>query len=195
MKIYCDISHAWQYALLQKNKGIDEERILKDIEGSINYSLESLYKSMTSVISDGQNHIIKLVKEYWAEDKMYFCANETGCRFKIQDSKEFDIEWLKSLNPYDVYFMIDEDGQLEEARNLLFPKDSFSMSVLKHDYKDSKITEETYHRNCATCLYYEGSRKCPGHAPCSYWGKGTMFNDYCSRWEENIFKRSCKEDE
>lgn len=188
MKIYCNIRHVWKYALLQKGKGIDESLIQEDMEKSINYSLESLCRSVMPQISDGRDHIIKLAKEYWTEEETYYYVDEMKYEFRIQDSKEFDIEWLKSLHPYDIYFMIDEDGQIKEARNLLFPKDSFSMDVLKYNYKNSEVTEEVYHKNCATCLYYGGSRKCPGYAPCLHWDKGVMFNDYCSRWEENIQK-------
>ena len=181
MKVFCDIEFAWRTALLQKENGCKEEDIQRNINRAVDYALGHFCEELMSQISDEKNHIVKLLKEYWTEEKTY----SLGLNLDFSDTC---IEYLKSLNPYDVYFMIDEENQLEEARDLLFPKDSFSMSVLKYDYKDSKITEKTYHRNCATCLYYEGSRRCPGHAPCSYWGKGTMFNDYCSRWEENILK-------
>jgi len=192
MKVICNgFKRVWQYAFMLKQRGDDDETIQKCIDSMAEQLMSELYNAVGPKLSNGQNHIIKLVKNYWTDEDCYsrFGA-DIGIEFRPYklDFRPSDAKWLKSLNPYDVYFMIDEENQLEEARDLLFPKDSFSMSVLKYDYKDSKITEETYHRNCVTCLYYEGPRKCPGHAPCLYWGKGTMFNDYCSRWEENILK-------
>ena len=190
MKFICnDLERMWDLALMQKHRGVDDELIQKDVERMTKRLLGDFCSRIASEISDGQNHIIKLVKHYWTDEDFYKrCSLDPGrvfgpYKFNFHPS---DAEWVKSLNPYDAYFMIDEDGQLQEARNLLFPEDSFSVTVLKHNHRDSEVTEETYHRNCATCLYYEGSRKCPGHAPCLCWDKSVMFNEYCSRWTEDI---------
>lgn len=192
MKIFHDTSYVWQRALLQRSKGIDEELIQRDIEGTMNYILEHFHKDVMPKISDGQNHIIKFVKNYWADEDIYGkCSQDVGGVLRLYniDLQPSDIEWLKQFKPYDVYFMIDEENQLEEARNLLFPKDSFSMTVLKHNYKDSEITAETYHRNCSTCGYYNKENGCLGCAPCIQWGKIVVSNEFCSRWTEDFKKK------
>lgn len=193
MKVFCNgFELVWQYALYEKQRGVDAETIQEHIDQMAERYSMDLYVGIASKLSDGQDHIVKLVKNYWTEEDIYNRIGvDTGRAHRPYnfDFQPSDAEWLKSLNPYDIYFMIDEENQLREARNLLFPEDSFSVTVLKHNYRDSEVTEETYHRNCATCLYYEGPRKCPGSAPCSHWGKRVMFNDYCSRWAEDIIDR------
>lgn len=45
--------------------------------------------------------------------------------------------------------------------------------------------EERPHGECNQCRYYDGVRGVPGHAPCWHWNiGGVMWNDYCSRFEE-----------
>jgi len=190
MKVICNnFERIWQFALMQKQRGVDDETIQKDIDQMAERFLRDFYDGIASKLSDEQDHIVKLVKNYWTDEVIYNrIGADTGIAFRPYNINlgPSDIEWLKQLKPYDVYFMIDEEGQLEEARKLLFPEGSWSHTTVTYNWKDGIEIKDIYYRNCISCLLYGGSRKCPGHGPCALWGKSVMYNDFCSRWEEDI---------
>lgn len=47
------------------------------------------------------------------------------------------------------------------------------------------LEEQRSHGECNQCRHYEGVHDTIGHAPCSYWGIGSvLWSDYCSRFEK-----------
>ena len=69
-------------------------------------------------------------------------------------------------------------------RRCMFDSSIEDMQDVIYALRDYPAADVVPVRKCNECNHYDGVKRIPGHAPCSFWKiGGVLWNDYCSRWD------------